>query len=218
MRLEGQNTRVTSRSLARQPRRPRFHGDDGSIIAESALLTPFFVLLLFGMLEFGGAFRDYLTLSNAASTGARQAAIQGNQSTADWEIILSIKAAASAMPLSQITRIVIFKAATPTASMPAGCATTGSQLNLCNSYDKATVASVIPSSSQPANWTSCLGPTNGYCPTTVLGGPGRNVTSSNPDYLGVWVQIVHPWITGLFGQSITMTQTSIIRLEPQTIS
>ena len=50
---------------------------DGSIIAESALLVPFFVLLLFGMLEFGGAFRDYLTLSNGATTGARQAASPG---------------------------------------------------------------------------------------------------------------------------------------------
>ncbi|MGZ4729871.1 MAG: TadE/TadG family type IV pilus assembly protein, partial [Acidimicrobiales bacterium] len=82
---------MTSRSLARQPRRRRFHGDDGSIIAESALLVPFFVLLLFGMLEFGGAFRDYLTLSNAASTGARQAGIQGNAASADWNIILAVK-------------------------------------------------------------------------------------------------------------------------------
>src|SRR5215204_6217762 len=102
MRLEGQNTRVISRSLARLPKRRRFHGDDGSIIAESALLVPFFVLLLFGMLEFGGAFRDYLTLSNAASTGARQAGIQGNSASADWNIILAIKEASGAMPLGQI--------------------------------------------------------------------------------------------------------------------
>src|SRR4051794_27354160 len=108
MRLEGQNTRVVSRSLARLPRRPRFRGDDGSIIAESALLVPFFVLLLFGMLEFGGAFRDYLTLSNGATTGARQAAIQGNNASADWNIILAVKDSMRAMPLSQIKRIVIY--------------------------------------------------------------------------------------------------------------
>ncbi|MGZ4760001.1 MAG: TadE/TadG family type IV pilus assembly protein [Acidimicrobiales bacterium] len=200
---------MTSRSLARQPRRRRFHGDDGSIIAESALLVPFFVLLLFGMLEFGGAFRDYLTLSNAASTGARQAGIQGNAASADWNIILAVKDAANAMPLSQITRIAIFKAATPTAGLPANCDTGG--VAGCNSYDAATVASVKTTATMPASWANCTGPDSYYCPT------GRSVSASNPDYLGVWVQIVHPWITGLFGKSITMTQTSIIRLEPQAI-
>ena len=209
MRLEGQNTRVTSRSLARRPRRPRLRGDDGSVLAESAMLMPFFELLLFGMLEFGGAFRDYLTLSNAASTGARQAGIQGNSASADWNIILAIKNASGAMPLSQITRIAIYKASSPTAGLPANCDTGG--VANCNSYDATAVASVTSSGTQPVSWTTCAGPTSNYCPT------GRVVSASNPDYLGVWVQIVHPWITGLFGKSLTMTQTSIIRLEPQTI-
>ena len=62
----------------------RLHGDRGSIIAEAALLTPFFITLLFGMLEFGGAFRDYLTVANASAAAAREGAIQGNNSTADW--------------------------------------------------------------------------------------------------------------------------------------
>ena len=209
MRLEGQNIRVTCRSLARHSRRRRFHGDDGSVLAESALLVPFFVLLLFGMLEFGGAFRDYLTLSNAASTGARQAGIQGNSASADWNIIVAIKEASGAMPLSQITRIAIFKASSPTAGLPTNCDTGG--VANCNSYDATTVASVSAAIAQPASWGNCTGPTSYYCPTS------RIVSASNPDYLGVWVQIVHPWITGLFGKTITMTQTSIIRLEPQTI-
>lgn len=209
MRLEGQNTRATFRSPTRRHDRRRFHGDDGSVLAESALLVPFFVLLLFGMLEFGGAFRDYLTLSNAASTGARQAGIQGNSASADWNIIVAIKNASGAMPLSQITRIAIYKASSPTAGLPANC-DIGAVAN-CNSYDAATVASVNGAAVQPASWGDCTGPTGNYCPT------GRVVSASNPDYLGVWVQIVHPWITGLFGKSITMTQTSIFRLEPQTI-
>ena len=200
------------------PARRRFRGDDGTIIAESALLTPFFVLLLFGMLEFGGAFRDYLTLSNAASTGARTAAIEGNTAVADWNTILAIKEGASAMPMSQITRIVIYKALTPTAGMPSGCATAGSAINHCNSYDKATIATVTPSATMPLSWANCTGPTAGWCPTAVVSSGPRIVSAANPDYLGVWVQIVHPWITGLFGTSLTMTQTSIIRLEPQTLT
>ena len=62
------------RTRTRRRRRDRAapvgcHGDGGAIIAEAALLTPFFITLLFGMLEFGGAFRDYLTLANGTSPG-----------------------------------------------------------------------------------------------------------------------------------------------------
>src|SRR4051812_1775817 len=96
------------RHAVARPARRRFEGDDGTIIAESALLTPFFILLLFGVLEVGGAFRDYLTLSNAAQAGARTAAIEGPNAAADWNIILAVKKAATAMPVGQITKIVIF--------------------------------------------------------------------------------------------------------------
>ncbi len=36
-----------------------------------------------------------------------------------------------------------------------------------------------------------------------------------PDYVGVYVEITHKWITGLFGSSIKMSDTSVTRLEPQ---
>lgn len=213
MRLEGQNTRVTSRSLARQPRRRRFHGDDGSIIAESALLVPFFVLLLFGMLEFGGAFRDYLTLSNGVTTGARQAAIQGNNSSADWNIILSVKDAMNAMPMSQIRRIVIFKAATATSTLdPTKCKVASSATDKCNVYTTTSsptpLSAITRSATMPTSWSDCSGPTVGYCPT------GRSVAATSPEYVGVFVEVVHPWITGLFGQTITLTQVSVTRIEP----
>ena len=213
MRLEGQNTRVTSRSLARLPRRRRFHGDDGSIIAESALLVPFFVLLLFGMLEFGGAFRDYLTLSNGVTTGARQAAIQGNNASADWNIILAVKDAMRAMPQSQIKRIVIFQAASATATLdPTKCKVASSVADKCNVYTTTSsptpLSGVTAAATMPSSWSDCTGPTVGYCPTA------RSVKATSPEYVGVFVEIVHPWVTGLFGQTLTMTQTSITRIEP----
>src|SRR6478672_11639736 len=98
MRLEGQNTRGAGRSLARPPHRRRFHGDDGAILAEAALITPFFILILFGIVEFGGAFRDYQTVSNGASQGTRTAAIQGNASGADWSILQAVIKGANAIP------------------------------------------------------------------------------------------------------------------------
>lgn len=45
------------RSLTRSER--------GAVVVESALALPLFLLLIFGTMEFGLAFRSYLTLANA---------------------------------------------------------------------------------------------------------------------------------------------------------
>jgi hypothetical protein len=37
-----------------------------------------------------------------------------------------------------------------------------------------------------------------------------------PNYVGVWVRVDHRWVTGMFGSSVTLTDQSVIRLEPRT--
>lgn len=189
----------------------RLRGDDGSVLAEAALLTPLFIVLLFGVLEFGGAFRDYLTLGNTSLAGTRQAAIQGNAATADWNIVQAVKGASNAMPLSQINMVVVYKAAGPTTPVPAACLT-ASQLNSCNRYTQTE----LQLTTMPGTWANCTGPDQYYCPTTrnVLA-PNAATNPNGPDYVGVYVQITHPWITGLFGSKIIMSDTSVTRLEPQ---
>jgi hypothetical protein len=187
-------------------------------MAEAALLTPFFLTLLFGMLEFGGAFRDYLTLANATSIGARQAAIRGNATDADWWILKSIKDASQAMPWSQVQQVVIYNADPPAAGSaplnapPAACLTSG-QPGVCNTYSAGDLAS-FPSTESLAwqqgtatdqgNWTGA----NRY---VLVAPPG-------PDYVGIYVKVVHLWITGLFGSSKTLTNNTTSQLEPQKLS
>lgn len=47
----------------------------GQAVVEFALVLPFFMLLLFGLLTAGFLFADYMTLSNVARSSAREAAI-----------------------------------------------------------------------------------------------------------------------------------------------
>ena len=49
-------------------RRRRQDNERGAALVEMALVTPLLVLLVFGILEFGLAFRDRLTVSNATSS------------------------------------------------------------------------------------------------------------------------------------------------------
>ena len=55
----------------------------GQAIVEFALVLPFFMLLLFGVLLSGLLFADYMTLSNVARSSAREAALQGSNEYAN---------------------------------------------------------------------------------------------------------------------------------------
>ena len=52
-----------------------------------------------------------------------------------------------------------------------------------------------------------------WCPNT------RSVSLDvGVDYIGVYIKVSHPWITGLFGNTITLQQVSVIQLEPQQLT
>src|SRR4051812_5565151 len=225
MRLEGQNTRVMRTPLARPARRRRFRGDDGAIMAEAALITPFFILIIFGIVEFGGAFRDYQTVSNGASQGTRTAAIQGNATGADWSILQAVIKGTRAVPSNQIVRIVVFHASSTNRTVPAVCKTgsTGSTVSgsECNVYTGANLATAIAGGIAPIAWANAS-PPSGSNPIAYYRSDTRKVhrdaaTGGPRDYVGVYVEVLHPWVTGLFGKNITLSDTSVTQLEPQKV-
>ncbi len=60
-------------------RRNRIHtalrNEQGQTMTELALVLPVLVLLLFAVIQFGIAFNNYVTVTDAARAGARQAAV-----------------------------------------------------------------------------------------------------------------------------------------------
>jgi Flp pilus assembly protein TadG len=56
-------------------RRNRARGQRGQTMAEFAMVLPVFALLLFGVIQFGIAFNNYLALTDAVRAGARTAAV-----------------------------------------------------------------------------------------------------------------------------------------------
>lgn len=46
-------------------------GERGQSLVEFALVLPLFLILVFGIVDFGNALQDYITLSNATREGAR---------------------------------------------------------------------------------------------------------------------------------------------------
>jgi Flp pilus assembly protein TadG len=50
--------------------------EDGQAFVEFVIVLPLLVLLVFGIIQFGIAFRDYLAITDAARVGARAAAVK----------------------------------------------------------------------------------------------------------------------------------------------
>ena len=55
--------------------RRRAKGDDGAVLVEFALIAPILFLIVFGIMEFGWGFAQYLDVRHGAREGARLAAV-----------------------------------------------------------------------------------------------------------------------------------------------
>ena len=64
----------------RQTTKSRLRRDDGQAFVEFAIVLPILVLIVFGITQFGLAFRNYLAITDAARVGARAAAVKRTSS------------------------------------------------------------------------------------------------------------------------------------------
>ena len=196
-----------------QMRRRRARGSRGAALVEAAFITPVFALLIFGILEFGLTFRDYLTVANVSRDSARAASAYGDSQYADYNIIQVAKQSSKGFRPNEIRRLIIFDAGSVDGDIrdsahPAhGClSATEGIADVCNVYDPADLA--LAKSSFGCQSTENLD--RYWCPTT------RETRSSGPpDYIGVYVLARHDFITGLFGPGMDLTDSLVMRIEPQ---
>ena len=91
-------------------RKRRAQGDRGAALVEAAFITPVFALLIFGMLEFGLTFRDYLTVANVSRDSARGASAFGDGLYADYNIIQVALQSSKGFRPNEIRRLIVFNA------------------------------------------------------------------------------------------------------------
>ncbi|MEZ5378754.1 MAG: pilus assembly protein [Acidimicrobiales bacterium] len=211
------------------PNSRRRQRERGSTMVEAAFVTPVFFLLIFGIIEFGFLFRDYLTVSNAASVGARSASVAGNDLDADFFTLRSVNHGLAAINLQDLESIVIFEASGPDDEPPANCigptgtsqVSSGSQRG-CNVYHAYELSLGLVEDDGLGNEvaTTYFGchPATGSDPASVdisFCPSSRDPRLPDPDFVGVYVAVNHKMITGFFGTNRTLTDTKVIRLEPE---
>lgn len=198
----------------------RMRGDRGAALVEGAFVAVPFFTLIFGVFEFGLLFKAYLTVSNMTSTGARAASAVGDDIDADYQILTAVDRGGAALNRLNLNRIVIFHADGPGDSVPAAClsGTTGSSAAgaECNVYFPNDLGLVAE------DFNCKTGPTPGFandqywCPDTRTVYPFDHTgTAQTIDHVGIYVEYDYEAVTGLFGDGWTISDTTILRFEPQ---
>ena len=181
-------------------------------MVEAAMTFPLVLMFILLVIEFSLVMRDATALHGVGHAATRAASIAGNDLDADAHIISVINQASQPLPDGTLRRVVVYRASGPTDTVPSACKS-GPQSNAshrCNHY--------LPSDlDRPVTDFGCQAGFDldrFWCPTqrSVI----ANASSGGPpDFIGVYLEMDRPLLTGLFGTSLTVTSDDIIRIEPR---
>lgn len=206
----------------------RFHDDDGAVVVEFALILPFLVLVILGLIEYGYLFRQESLFSGAVQSAARidshtlSGATAATKRPADQFALQAIMTQFTSLKNVSLTRVIIYKAAASDGAVPGTClAITGSSgggvNGSCNVFNsqQPLVAALATAGTAPASgfMATCTGSTGGdldryWCPTDRI-----SDISSSPDWVGVYVEARYTYLTKVFGPSRTITDRAVFRAE-----
>jgi Flp pilus assembly protein TadG len=74
----------------------------GQSMTEFALVLPLLVMLLFGIIQFGITFNNYISLTDAVRAGARKATVSRHKDDPVGETVAAVRAAATDLNVSDL--------------------------------------------------------------------------------------------------------------------
>ena len=191
--------------------RPHCHRRErGASAVEFAIILPVLMLLLMGILEFGLLMKNLSIVTNGASAGARAGSVEARQTTYAEAAQRSVEAILKNNGI-WADWIVIYKANKTTGEPwnASGTWTAGDKefencTANCIKYQVnsgKTAYNVVGTSGVPnPNWLST---------SQAACGP-----EASTDYIGVYVKYTHRYVTKMFGETRTVRERAVYRLEP----
>lgn len=181
----------------------RRSGDRGATAVEAAIVTPVVMAMLFGIIEFGFFFKDYLAVAGGVRAGVRLASANPRNSSFAQNAADKVAASGQAMSLKDVQQLWVYKVDAVT-DKPAGF----SDFSDCTTcvkftWDAGTKTFVTN------NINGWLASSQNACSSSSMGGP--------PDRIGVYIQLRHNAFTGLVFNTINISEASIMTLEPMPV-
>lgn len=182
--------------------------DRGATLVEAAISFGVLFLALFAVVEFGLAFKDWLSVSHATREGARAGATFGDDLSADILVLDGVEGTLLPQGLSPGDQVTIFRANNPSPSET-------TTYSYSPGFDCSDPMGIFPPG-DCCDWTPCpeFGRTNYSVPG--WNPQDRDITAPITDRIGVSIQFTHEWITGLIGSgTLDFSTTTDFQLEPQ---
>ncbi len=176
----------------------------GATLVEASISYGLLFLALFAVLEFGMAFKDYLSVSHASREGARAGATFGNDPGADIQILRDVEATLAPIGLEDGDRVRVFKANPPLN----GTTYTYRPGTGCGS-------NVTPALTGCCDWSPCPEPGRTTYSTPTWDPFSRDISAPVTDRLGVQIHFTHQWLTGFFTPATDFTTSTDFQIEPQ---
>jgi Flp pilus assembly protein TadG len=173
---------------------PRRHDQSGAVMVELAFALTLLLTLTFGLIEFGLAMRNALTVASATRSGVRTASSEPRQSTYATDAASAVATALSSLPANAPEELWVYKA--NASGMPDS-----------GNFTSCTACYKYTWNSSTRSWTAVSGNSWASSSQVACGG-------ANSDAVGVYVRITHRYVTKLFGSTKTLTDRTVMRLEP----
>ncbi len=156
--------------------------DRGASTIEAAFLLPVILTIALGAAEFGFAFVDWLSVSNAARTGARIGSAAAVSPSADSVVLDAVGQALGDMDSSRVQAVWIYKADASGEPVDAALGCDIGSESLCTTSNV-----YVPDGA--GGW-QCMATNGCPWPSTM-----RDNKLPNLDQLGVRIVFQHDWLT-----------------------
>jgi Flp pilus assembly protein TadG len=181
-------------------RRPLFlnritRDDRGVVAVEAAIVTPLFLLIIIGVIEFGLAFKDQLAITSAVRAGARIASAEPRVTSMATDAAAQVAQEAAAVDMKNVNALWVYQA--DSSGHPVGA---GGTFDSCStncvqfSWDSGSKTFVQTGGSWPAT--------------------AQNACQGTQDSVGVYLSFTHPGVTKAIFNTLGLHSYTVMRLEP----
>ena len=172
---------------------------------EAAIVTPIVMAMLFGIIELGFLFKDYLAAAGAVRAGVRMASATPRNATFAQAAADKVAVTGGAMNFKDVQELWVYKVepVCPT------CALSNKPVGFSNFSGCLTCVKF--------RWDTGLNKFVVKTGTEDWAASSQNACSTSterPDRIGVYIQLKHDAFTGLVFNTVNISEASIMSLEP----
>jgi Flp pilus assembly protein TadG len=83
-------------------KRRKLGAEEGQTMVEFALVVPILLVVLFGVIQFGVVYKDYVTITDASRVGARKAAVSRHEASPEGVAEAAVRGSATGLDQAQL--------------------------------------------------------------------------------------------------------------------